>query len=99
MYMPLLMTEMTERVEKVLFYRYVLDRMIREVVDNSKDVFDALDAWEMAGRPGRERKQPDEQDKIKVRFHFQFLTQTFCATNHTNSVSCSLLPRHMFCWN
>jgi len=75
MYMPLLMTEMTERVEKVLFYRYFLDRMIREVVDNSREAFGALDAWERAGRPGRPRKEQDDPDKIKVCFHFQFLTQ------------------------
>lgn len=64
--MPSLMNDVTERIEKLLFYRFFLDVMIREVVDCDSDVYTALEAWEKAGRPGRERKVQEDLEKLKV---------------------------------
>ncbi|KAI0224262.1 radial spoke head 3 [Lamellibrachia satsuma] len=65
MFMPSLMNDVTERIEKLLFYRFFLDVMIREVVDCDSDVYTALEAWEKAGRPGRERKVQEDLEKLK----------------------------------
>ena len=64
--MPSLMNDVTERIEKLLFYRFFLDVMIREVVDYDSDVYIALEAWEKAGRPGREHKVQEDLEKLKV---------------------------------
>ena len=72
--MPWLMDSVTERIETVLVHRLILDVLIREAVDFSDDVFTSLDAWERAGRPGRERKVQEDLEKLKPKVPYEFHT-------------------------